>query len=96
MAGVASNEKIVLKTKKPQTEENECDICRANVYISWIRCDDDGIYCLQHAVKYMKSNRIQPKQCKLMYMYKMDEIREIIEKVNDKIVQHKKKYENKK
>lgn len=31
-----------------------------------------------------------------MYMYKMDEIREIIEKVNDKIVQHKKKYENKK
>lgn len=91
-----STEKIVTKPKKPQTEENECDICRANLYISWIKCDDDSIYCLRHAVKYLKNNRIQAKQCKLMYMYKMDDIQEMIEKVHEKIVQQKKKTEHKK
>ncbi|XP_031618620.1 protein Jumonji [Contarinia nasturtii] len=95
-SGVNQTEKIVLKPKKPQAEENECDICRANVYISWIRCDDDSIYCLHHAVKYLKNNRIQAKQCKLLFMYKKEEIEDLINKVNEKINQHKKKIENKK
>lgn len=89
-------EKITVKPKKPQTEENECDICRANVYISWIKCDDDSTYCLHHAVKYLKNNRIQAKQCKLLFMYKKDEIDELISKVNEKINQQKKKNESKK
>lgn len=89
-------EKIVVKPKKPQTEENECDICRANVYISWVKCGDDSIYCLQHAVKYLKNGRIQAKQCVLLLLYKKDEIEEIIRKVNDKLNQQKKKTENKK
>lgn len=94
--GVNRTEKIVLKSKKPQTEENECDICRANVYVSWIKCDDDSIYCLQHAVKYMKNGRIQAKQCKLLFMYKKEEIEDMIHKVNEKINQQKKKNESKK
>lgn len=84
-------EKITTKTKKPQTEENECDICRANLYISWIKNDDDSIYCLQHAVKYLKNERIQAKQCKLMYLYTSIDIEEIIAKVNEKKSQHRKK-----
>lgn len=84
------------KPKKPQTEENECDICRANVYISWIKCDDDSIYCLRHAVKYLKNSRIQAKQCKLLFMYKKEEIEEIINKVHEKIIQLRKKSGNKK
>lgn len=86
----------MVKPKKPQTEENECDICRANVYISWIKCEDDSVYCLQHAVKYLKNDRIQAKQCILLYLYKKDEIEEIIRKVNEKLNQQKKKVEHKK
>lgn len=87
--GVNRTEKIVLKPKKPQAEENECDICRANVYISWIKCDDDSIYCLQHAVKYLKNNRIKAKQCKLLFMYKKEEIDDIIGKMTEKIAKRK-------
>lgn len=92
------SEKIAAKSKKPQTEENECDICRANLYISWIQTDDDNIYCLQHAVKYLKNDRIQAKRCKLLFLYKIDDIDEMINKVKDKLAQQqqKKKIESKK
>lgn len=86
----------MLKPKKAQTEENECDSCRANVYISWVKCDDDSIYCLHHAVKYLKNSRIQAKHCKLLFMYKKEEIEELINKINEKISQQKKKSESKK
>lgn len=92
--GVTRIEKIVTKSKKPQTEENECDICRANLYLSWIKCDDDSMYCLQHAVKYLKNDRIQAKQCKLLYLYKKNDIEDMIEKVGEKV--QKKKIESKK
>lgn len=89
-------EKIVSKQKKPQTEEHECDICRANLYVSWIKCDDDSIYCLKHAGKYLTNNRIQAKQCKILYMYENNEIEVLITKVKEKINQQRKKNENKK
>lgn len=88
-------EKIVPKAKKPQTEENECDICRANLYISWIKTEDDNIYCLQHAVKYLTNGRIQPKQCKLLYMYKKEDMKVMIEKITYKLLQQNKKIEAK-
>lgn len=90
-AGVNRTEKFTTKSKKPQTEENECDICRANLYISWIRNEDENIYCLQHAVKYLKKERIQAKQCKLFYKYNISEMEEIINKTKEKLSQHQKK-----
>lgn len=84
-------EKFTAKAKKPQPEENECDICRANLYISWVRTDDDNMYCLQHAVKYLNKNRIQAKQYKLIYKYNITEMKEMISKMMEKISQQVKK-----
>lgn len=89
-------EKITPKPKKPPIEENECDNCRANLYISWIKTDDDNTYCLQHAIKYLRNNRIQAKQCRLLYLYKIEDIEELIAKIVDKVTQQKKKVEGKK
>lgn len=47
-------------------------------------------------MKYVKNGRIQAKQCTLLFLYKKDEIEEIIRKVNEKLNQQKKKTENKK
>lgn len=64
--------------------DDECDICRANLYTSWITCQDDSIYCLQHAIKYLRNKRIQAKQCKLMYVYGKDEMEDLIERVRER------------
>lgn len=83
---------MTVKQKKPQAENaNECDICRANLYISWIACDDDIIYCLQHAIKYLKNTRIQAKQCKILVKYGKNEIEGLIEKVTERITEQQKK-----
>lgn len=44
----------------------------------------------------MKNGRIQAKQCTLMFLYKKEEIEDIISKVDEKINQQKKKNESKK
>lgn len=86
----------MIKNKRQTSEENECDVCRANLYISWIRTTDDDIYCLQHAVEYLKSNRIEADQCKIIYSYKEDDIKDIINKINEKLSTTKKKSVSKK
>lgn len=87
---MTQSEKYSLKKKSP-TDENECDICRANLYISWIKTEDDSIYCLQHAVQYLKNKRLDADQCKIIYLYKEDDIKDIINKVNEKLSHSKKK-----
>lgn len=90
--GVVRTEKMTAKQKKPQSgNDYECDICRANLYISWIACDEESIYCLQHAIKYLKNSRIQSKQCKLLYKYGKYEIEDLIERVRERITDHQKK-----
>lgn len=83
-------EKYSAKNKRQPTEENECDTCRANMYISWIRTADDDIYCLQHAMEYLNSKRIEPDNCKIIYSYKEDDIKDIINKINEKLSTKKK------
>lgn len=80
-----------MKNKKAPSEENECDVCRANLYISWIKTIDDDIYCLQHATQYLNDKRIEADQCKIMYLYKEDDIKDIINKLNEKLSTTKKK-----
>ncbi|KAJ6643275.1 Protein Jumonji [Pseudolycoriella hygida] len=85
-AGVTRNEQIPIKggKTKPSTEDFECDICRANLYISWVKTDDDNIYCLQHCLKYIKNDRIQAKQCKLIITYTVEEIEALIDKIKER------------
>lgn len=66
-------------------EDNECDICRANLYISWIRTDEENIYCLQHSLKYINSERVQAKQCRLIITYSIEDVESLIGKIKDRI-----------
>ncbi|KAG4077045.1 hypothetical protein HA402_016032 [Bradysia odoriphaga] len=92
-AGVTRNEKIPIKGSKtkPTTEDFECDICRANLYISWVKTDEDNIYCLQHCLKYIKNDRIQAKQCKLIITYSVQEIETLIDKIKERGTQQSQK-----
>lgn len=67
-------------------EENECDICRANLYVSWVRTDDDNnnLFCLQHCLKYINSGRLKASQCRLIVTYAMDDVELLIAKIRDK------------
>lgn len=83
-------EKIHEIKKQINAEELECNYCRANLHISWIKLDDDedenNVYCLKHALRYINDNRIQANQCKLMYTYTTEEIEKLIKKLKLKVV----------
>lgn len=96
-AGVTSTEKVqaekgqkAKKTQQPphKSIESECDLCRANLYISMVRTEDGNVYCLQHALKNLNNGNIQAKQCKLIYAYNVDDIQQLIRQLQEKI-QHK-------
>jgi protein Jumonji len=57
--------------------------------IKYIASDDDTdeeqIYCLKHAIKYLNDNRLQPKRCRLAYNYSIEEIKTLIKQINDKL-----------
>ncbi|KAH8380295.1 hypothetical protein KR009_009801 [Drosophila setifemur] len=93
-AGVTSTEKVQAekgqKVKKQQQPphksiESECDLCRANLYISMVRTEEGNVYCLQHALKNLNKGNIQAKQCKLIYAYNVDDIQQLIRQLQEKI-----------
>ncbi|XP_030386202.1 mucin-5AC [Scaptodrosophila lebanonensis] len=95
-AGVTSTEKVQSekgqKAKKQQQPpyksiESECDLCRANLYISMVRTEEGNVYCLQHALKNLNNGNIQAKQCKLIYAYNVDDIQQLIRTLQEKIHQ---------
>ncbi|CAD7082818.1 unnamed protein product [Hermetia illucens] len=79
------------KQKVPVSEEHECDLCRANLYISMVRTTDGIIYCLQHALRNINNGNIQAKQCTLIYTYDIDDIENLIKKTKDRLSQSQKK-----
>lgn len=62
-------------------EDPECDSCRANVYLSWIRTDQDAIFCLQHGLKQINSGRLVAKQCRLVFTFSIEEVEQLIGKL---------------
>lgn len=87
-AGVTIFEKIHESRNKVNAEELECNYCRANMHTSWIKLEDEdeeNVYCLKHSLKYLHANRIQAKQCKLMFTYTIEEIEKLIKKLRTKI-----------
>jgi hypothetical protein len=92
--GVNAMEKIHEVKNKVNAEELECNYCRANLHISWIKLeeedeesDETNVYCLKHALKYINENRIQASQCKLMYTYTMDEIEKLIKRLKARVIE---------
>lgn len=68
-------------------EELECNYCRANLHISWIKLDDEeeeNVYCLKHSLKYLQANRIQAKHCKLYFTYTVEEVEKLLRKLRAK------------
>lgn len=49
--------------------------------------DENNVYCLKHALKYLNDNRIEANRCKLMFTYTTDEIEKLIKKLRSKINQ---------
>ncbi|XP_055841325.1 uncharacterized protein LOC129908679 [Episyrphus balteatus] len=92
-AGVTSTEKIPAeKTTKSRKQpiasiQHECDLCRANLYISMVKTDEGNIYCLQHALKNLNKGNIQAKQCKLIFSYNIEDIENLIKTLKDRLVQ---------
>ncbi|XP_058457519.1 titin [Malaya genurostris] len=97
--GVNKSEKIESKKKTASLEEFECDICRANLYLSLIRVkivsedealeDEDRIYCLKHAIKFLSDSRLPAKFCNLAYTYSLDDVEELLRKLQDRIANKK-------
>lgn len=87
-ADVTTFEKIHETRNKVNAEELECNYCRANLHISWIKLEDDdeeNVYCLKHSLKYLNDNRIQASQCKLFYTYTIEEIEKLIKRLKSRV-----------
>lgn len=85
---MTATEKIHEIRNKVNAEELECNYCRANLHISWIKLvddDEENVYCLKHSLKYLNDNRIQAKQCKIVFTYTIDEIEKLIKKLRSKV-----------
>lgn len=83
-----TTEKIHEMKNKVNAEELECNYCRANLHISWIKLvddDDENVYCLKHSLKYIHDNRIQSNQCKLLFTYTIEEIEKLIQKLRSRL-----------
>lgn len=81
-------EKKSHKGKKSQEEDYECEVCRANLYISMVLAtseDDETIYCSQHALRAIKNGRVKVSQAKLYYAYDLNEMEAMIKKVKEKL-----------
>ncbi|XP_055532330.1 titin homolog [Wyeomyia smithii] len=97
--GVIKSEKIESKKKTASLEEFECDICRANLYLSLIRVkiisddesvdDEDRIYCLKHGIKFLSDSRLPAKFCQLAYTYSLEDIEDLLRKLQDRVANRK-------
>lgn len=94
------NEKGAKSRKQQQPPfksiDNECDLCRANLYISMVCTDEGNVYCLQHALRNLNNGNIQAKKCKLIYAYNVDDIENLIETLKVRIQQKRNMNLNKK
>lgn len=80
------------KTKRPFPRHNdndrECDTCRISCHVSMVvNMQDNTTYCLEHAVQTLRKKNLKP--WKLLYSYDMDELRSIVQKLEDHIESQK-------
>lgn len=53
--------------------------------------DEERIYCLHHALKNIKNERLQAKSCKIVFTYSIDEIESLVVKLKERMQQTKKR-----
>lgn len=51
--------------------------------------EDERIYCLKHAIKFLSDSRLPAKFCKLACTYSLDDIEELLRKLQDRIANKK-------
>ncbi|XP_034176929.2 jumonji, AT rich interactive domain 2 [Osmia lignaria lignaria] len=82
------------KGKKVKEDDGdfECEICRANLFVSLVsNSQDDSIYCLPHALQLFNKKKQVLKHCTLMYTYNEDELDDLIHKLGERIEAKSKK-----
>merc|ERR1719189_424433 len=88
-AGVKVNERLKLENKSSadgEDDEYECYVCNANLYVSLVANENEEVtYCLPHGLEYVKENKSKVKHCKILYTHTMEEIRDILKKVEDRL-----------
>lgn len=100
--GLKASERLPIHKRKKKPTNNsdadcECEICRANLFISHVADSlDKSVYCLPHAVELFKKNTGHLKHCSLFYTYDEEELGELIEKLKARIEsKNQKKVQNK-
>ncbi|XP_050513590.1 titin isoform X2 [Diabrotica virgifera virgifera] len=87
------------KKKFQQGDEGdyECDICRSSLFLSMIFDMVEGItYCLDHGTELIEKKDLNLANCKFMFTYDDQELKELPDKVKTLIdTRHQKKVPNK-
>merc|ERR1712088_97312 len=69
-----------------EDDEYECYVCNANLYVSLVANENDEVtYCLPHGLEYVKENKSKVKHSKILYTHTMEEIRDILKKVDERL-----------
>merc|ERR1719330_1736598 len=88
-AGVKTTERLELQNKTGKDEEDEeyeCYVCNANLYVSLLANEKEEVtYCLPHGLEYIKENKNQIRHCKLLYTHTIDELKDILSKVTQRL-----------
>uniref|UniRef100_A0A182FH25 ARID domain-containing protein n=1 Tax=Anopheles albimanus TaxID=7167 RepID=A0A182FH25_ANOAL len=51
--------------------------------------EEERLYCLKHAIKYLADGQLQTKHCRLAYTYSLEEIDEVLKRMQDRIANRK-------
>ncbi|XP_076762143.1 jumonji, AT rich interactive domain 2 [Xylocopa sonorina] len=101
LVGLTNTERLPLpdsgkrkKGKKVKEDDGdfECEICRANLFVSLVsNSQDDSVYCLSHALQLLNKKKQILKHCTLMYTYNEEELNDLIHKLEERIEAKSKK-----
>uniref|UniRef100_A0A2M4B810 Putative small domain found in the jumonji family of transcription factors n=1 Tax=Anopheles marajoara TaxID=58244 RepID=A0A2M4B810_9DIPT len=51
--------------------------------------EEERLYCLKHAIKYLADGQLQTKHCRLAYTYSLEEIDEVLKRLQERIANRK-------
>jgi protein Jumonji len=87
--GIKVSERLSLEndsSKEEEDDEYECHVCNANLFVSLIaNVDEENTYCLAHGIEYITENKNLAKSCKMLYTHTLEELREILKKLEERL-----------
>eukprot|EP00092_Neocalanus_flemingeri_P014188 GFUD01015307.1.p1 GENE.GFUD01015307.1~~GFUD01015307.1.p1 ORF type:complete len:2572 (+),score=650.46 GFUD01015307.1:122-7837(+) len=87
--GIKVSERLSLEndsSKEEEDDEYECQVCNANLFVSLIaNVEEESTYCLTHGIEFITENKQMVKNCKLLYTHTLEEIREILRKLEERL-----------